>query len=550
MKRLFLVLVGVFGAFVLAQFIPFYFAIFIVVVVCLICDAFLPRFLHRGQQENLRASLWETILGRVLFTTALAGMSLFWIFDAGARPEQLDALLSFSRNNPFTDALFNNGIARAISAYLIALLGSLGLACLLIYMSAGMAARTFLQHHPNFDLGKTRHYIMLAELGRPRLWQAASAEGVKEVRAAVPSLGFLGGPGFLTVDNGYAAVLERLGLVTRVVGAGITYLEKDEKATIRIVLYRRTMAVTLANARTRDQFELPSFTITVTHELLEKHPDSVTPDADKGKTGGDSDTDADWHWRHWLWNWVLLAVGKVPTTSTSKKPSVRYPYDEDVILKMLWKPHFPPDWDWTKSLESQTQAVAREWIMRYDLQDLIASAGTARRELLQKVERDLRTRLGKQGIYVFSVRLGEIQAPEEIRKLFQERQTNTVRHQKLLQEAENKRALSLRENDAQALAIERLAQFKAQVREQLVRQLTEPLRVSDGALADPQVAMRYIQAIETVSQQMMRDDYTTQRFIEAMEKLIEAPGEKHYYIPDPREIIGLGVPPSARKSEE
>lgn len=364
--------------------------------------------------------------------------------------------------------------------------------------------------------GKARWYMFDKQLGRKQFVQSVGfgGVGVKDEKESENAASMLGGPGNVTVEEGYATVIERGGKTVRVLGPGLHWLGKGERATMRIFLYPRTLTVELKNVLTRDQFMLESVKIMVGHEILRRDPDALLE---------------------------LPATTGSPVDAAGK-PAERYPYDEKIILERIWNPERTRLSDWVGMVEALTKTIGAQFVMRHDLEDLVSAGGTAQVEIERQVRDELNRQLHPQGIHITATRLGEMEIPKPVLEQLHDRSLTTLKSQTKLLEADNRHALSVRKGNAEQQTMERMARFKSELREALVKQLTAPLLVKDGAFADPNVAIRYIEAMERISQQMLRDDFTTQRFIEAMEKLIDAEGEKHFYFPDPRDIIGLGVP--------
>jgi len=333
----------------------------------------------------------------------------------------------------------------------------------------------------------------------------STATAGEEDRTAV--MDALGGPGILTVPEGYAAVMERGGAITHVVGAGTYWLEQSEKAVMRVHLFPRTTAVEVKDVWTRDQV-LVTVHFSVRHEI-----NRGDPRTDPERPGHEND---------------------------------RYRFDTRIIRDRIWSPQRKPDSDWKGTIESVTRNQARQLIAQYTLEDLIAGAGAARTLLRDALSERLRKTMRASGVNVMSVSVGEVNVPSDFSELLQKRSKSEMEQRFKLQEADKQNALTVRKNEVDMKVMEQMGRIKFKLREDMIKQLTEPLR-QDGAFANRDVAIRYLETMERIMQQMARDDFTTQRFIETMEKLVESGGENHFYFPDVRELIGAGAAPPKEK---
>ncbi len=435
-------------------------------------------------QEDEEATLWSP--GRV---TEGAEMT------ASANPA--DNLFGLSKKWVL-DRMASSGGSLYLYGFLFAGVFGLALVFLPPIFRGNAAISVFMSELEGKDRQMAVNYARDVQLGRKQFIQYVDDAGVhikgdiedRGVRAA------FGGPGLLSVPEGYAAVIERGDSVVRVVGKGTHILGRAEKAILRVHLFPRTLTLDVPELWTRDHFKVEA-QISITHEI------------DRGAADGPD----------------------------------RFRFDDNIIREKIWSPLRQANSDWQEAIRTLTKNFTAELVSRYAVEDLVGGAGSGRRALAQAVQTRVTEMMQNEGVIILNVRVLDVHIPEAVSALLQKKSQADIENRVKLQNAENQTALTLRKNEADAVALERMTKLKEEFREKLIRRFAEPLSRQDGPLADKEVAKQYIETMERIFHQMLRDDFTTMRFIETMEKLIESPGEKHYYFPDMRELLGAGVPP-------
>lgn len=304
-----------------------------------------------------------------------------------------------------------------------------------------------------------------------------------------------GGPGVLVVQEGHAVVLERGGRRSRIVGTGVCFLKEFERVNMVIPLAQRSVHIEVENLVTQDRvvvrkMELLAFT-------------RLDP-GDKSHENGD------------------------------------YPFDEKVINDLVWTPKLGPEvYDWSKAVQSIASTAARDIVARLLLDDLILASGKSRNDLRQALKDAMnRVTQDKLGVIVSSVVIGEIGIPSEARERLLKRWLEEVDRQVALIKAESERDVMIRKGEGEATALRRVEEIKANLREVLIRQLTDPILGRGGvAIRDPHIAIRYIEAIERLSLAIVRDDLTALRYVEALERITESEGNKTFIVGETKGIL-------------
>ncbi len=390
----------------------------------------------------------------------------------------------------FLDILVGSPETRAVWGFAFAGLLGLGLILVPVMAYSGMAADVFLGGTPDLDKGKAARFIRNVRLGRQEFRQEVKAEGVKILTDTENQdlADKMAGPGILYVGEGFAAVIERRGTVVRAVPPGTHFLEAGEKATMRVFLYPRTKIVEIESIWSADHVRVTLMHVSVTHKLL------------------------------------------IRNTEDAFKESKRYPMDKSVILNTIWTPERTTSSDWTEGLQRLTTIIATELVAQYPMADLVNAGSLARREVCTQIEKQLKERMALRGVDIDKVEVIRLEVSDKVFTLLQSQSESQLQHQIKIQDADSEHALTIRKNHSD----QRGSQFKLALREALVKRLTDTLTVQQGAFADAKVAIRYIQAIESLARETTREEWeedpgnderAPEELVETLDRLLEA-GER------------------------
>lgn len=304
-----------------------------------------------------------------------------------------------------------------------------------------------------------------------------------------------GGPGVLIVQEGHAVVLERGGRRSRIVGTGVWFLGMFERVSLVVPLIPRSIPLEIENVVTQDRIVI---------------------------------------------NKIKLTVFTRVDLGDRSHENGNYPFDDRIINDRIWSPRAGPEvYDWSGIVKSVADTALRDLAARLRLDDLVLASGRQREELRTKLK-DLMNRVTQDrlGVVVNSVVIGEIVIPEKAQQSLLTLWLEQVNRQSALIKAESERDVTVRKGEGEAIALRRVEEIKSNLREVLIRQLTDPILGSSGAvIRDPFIAIRYIEAVEKLSLAIVRDDLTALRYVEALEKIAEGGGNKTVVVGESQRLL-------------
>lgn len=302
---------------------------------------------------------------------------------------------------------------------------------------------------------QARQYVADVREGKPLLTVAVRGNKI-DVSGDI-RLSKRGGPGVLTVDEGYAAVLERGGRISRIVGSGTFFLEQEEIVAMPVALYARNLTINIKEVLTRDQMLFKKITVVVRH-----------------KVQGARD---------------LSASGTKPIDPTAK----RFEFDADIIRYKIWSPEHA---DYTKTIENYVTSQVRDLAGEEYFEDLYTGGAGTRKTLIRTLRERVVNKMLTLGIEIESLSVTEIELEERMVKALQDRKHAELDRQVKIARAQTRRDAMIIQQDA-----------KTALRDALLRQISDPLRDKNrGVILDSEIAVRYIEAIERLSLNFIQDD--------------------------------------------
>jgi regulator of protease activity HflC (stomatin/prohibitin superfamily) len=291
--------------------------------------------------------------------------------------------------------------------------------------------------------------VELVEDGKSSVLRAAGREGVQ------PAV-----PGLLIVADGHAVVLERGRRISRIVGAGTTFLRQDEQPGLIVPLRSETISKVITNVLTRDGVMIEAFTLFVYYQV------------DPG--------------------------------SSQSSEGIEFAYNEDHI-KRIWR-RVNKDWDSIKpAMETIVDTSLRDVITRCNLDEVF----TARERIKDEVCAQINKRsLDFLAIRVVGADIGEVRIPEEVKdRLMQkwmadwDQRIDTTR-------AETEKLVQMVEATARKETIQAIAEGITQALRQLVGEDAKP---------EDLIALRYIEYLEKTGGG--EEGWPTQERLEAIRAL-------------------------------
>ncbi len=309
--------------------------------------------------------------------------------------------------------------------------------------------------HKGIEPHQARQYVANVREGKPLF--SVAVRGNKIENLGGDKSYKLGGPGVLTVDEGFAAVLERGGCISRVVGSGTFFLEQGEIVGMPVALYARSLTVNVDDVLTRDQMLFKKITVVVRH-----------------KVQGARD---------------LANGGAKPLDPKTK----RFEFDEEIIRYKIWSPERS---DYTQIIKSYVAGQVRDLAGEEYFEDLYAGGAGARKTLIRTLRERVVNKMLGLGIEIESLSVTEIELEARMVKALQDRKHAELDRQVKIARAQTRRDAMIIQQDA-----------KTALRDALLRQIADPLRDKNrGVILDSEIAVRYIEAIERLSLNFIQDD--------------------------------------------
>ncbi|MBI5030676.1 MAG: hypothetical protein HZB51_09125 [Chloroflexi bacterium] len=307
--------------------------------------------------------------GVILAAGARGVRSEIQLWSPGTVQEIRDPFSFYSIKN----LLLGTELTRLFGSILLGLTIATTIVLLPLWQISNSAAKVMFEQYPGFDRDKAQRAIFDMRLGINKAHLLIDKEGqVKSARPAAEGWARLGGPGILIVEEGFVAVLAKSGKISRVVPAGITWLQAFERVAMPVYLAPRSERIVVTDATTQDKGMLSEFSFLIFHR------------ADPGDRS---------------------------------RVSGQYCYDPSVILNKIWS---PSGGDWRIAVKSMGASVARDLIAQYKLEDLVSIAGEERQQLIFDLKNRLNARtLPLLGVEVIAADIGVIVAPQAVQREFE-----------------------------------------------------------------------------------------------------------------------------------
>ena len=286
------------------------------------------------------------------------------------------------------------------------------------------------------------------------------------------ALSRFGGPGFVIVQEGHAAVLEISGKVSGVIGSGITWLKPFERISMVVPLQTRQEKVTVEQVATRDHIIIEEFDILVFHKW------------DSGPEDG-------------------------------RIQDGMFAYNKQKLLKDVWKPDGS---DWRGGVRSVAETATRDVVGRFGLEDIFPISDSFRADFRKTLTEQMnKVTLPLMGVVISTVDINRVKIPEEA----QNRLLRRWLAGRDVQIAESEKLTSLVQGEAEATRFRLKEATRAESQTRMMGAITEGIRQVriDGGDARELIAMSFIQAL-----QKMAEDPATKMFFPSDMRLADLQG--------------------------
>ncbi len=389
---------------------------------------------------------------------------------------------------------------RAGSVAVLWLLSTLGIAGIVAVALAALAllsSELILTMHPVGELGRgaVMFHLLAMALGISGGCLVVENGEVKQKKDG--ALRLLGGPGLLVIRPCHAAVLERGGRITGIMGPHVHQLRPFERVRGVIRLEPRLLMVDLRSVLTADGLAVP--------RVLAKVGYRFPPAGDQGEGDG---------------------------RFTGTLRDDLYPTRREDLRKMLEIEPDPAKWD--KAVETIAVMAIRAVIGRHTLEELfpldrepvsaIGEEVSGPYDLLSsEAQQECLTRTANWGIEITMLRLDSMDLPEELRSRALAPWV-----------AEREKVLSLAQGEADAKRERAFEAIRLQARRKAVREFMDRLsELYEGSKIPPEATHRLASLIVNLVTCFAEDTAQGMRLISALEKAVEGS----------QVLISVGLPP-------
>ena len=279
------------------------------------------------------------------------------------------------------------------------------------------------------------------------------------------------GPIYLDVREGQVAIIETKGLTDEAVN-GRRWLDANQRVTGTADLTVQKASVAVERVLTKDGLTIGLFEFTVRYSI------------GKGTTSGDG--------------WPA---------------SGQFTYNPEQTRVKMWKD--TPE-SYKAGIVAVAQVVSRSVIGSFDLKDVIIMPGAARTGVEEQIRCGIQRMMGDEGVLwldVKSVAIGEVIVPDEASKeltdhwvALMQAGTDEIRSQT------QKKALVVK-SEGHVEAFANLEKAKDRVRAGLIDQ------IRSLAASDPQLADRYLAALENITGHLVQDNVQGWHTVETLESM-------------------------------
>lgn len=275
--------------------------------------------------------------------------------------ERLGMMLA---SNDGGDAAYQFASGSAVLRNFWAIVGGLAAAAILFALPLGATyAQNRRQTTRNGSLSRTMHYALGT---MPARWQAQGGQ-LTTLKAPKSPRPAMTGPGEVNVQRGHALVLEKEGVITEVLPAGLHWVHDQERLAMLVPLYGQGDSVVVRDATTRDGLQIADLQLAVFHKV---YSDDATPRI------GDE----------------------------------KFVFNDDIIRNRVWSASGNT---WEAAVRAVTERQARDLIAGYTMEELVALDETGRGEFKEALQVKINeVTLNHMGISVSITGIGPINAPD------------------------------------------------------------------------------------------------------------------------------------------
>jgi regulator of protease activity HflC (stomatin/prohibitin superfamily) len=467
----------------------------------------------------------------VVATTLLLSTAFTELLNA---PEQVSAI----ENSAVLNFLLGSAAAKVLVSFVFAFLTSLLLLGISFLIAVYMSADWILSMGEVYGVTRGQAMRLLLSMFLHTNYPYYIVED-GEIKQSKPQglLPLLGGPGKVIIKPYNAVVFERGGEVTRIEGPGLITTGRFELPKEVVDLRKQSVSWTTEQLLTKDHVPLVfhcgvSFRIEQAKETGRQSRDNIPPEQDKRDViSGDykvykdtlrravyETTKAGWQatTKGATESQLLQLVREYPLEAFYKLQQGHLIQEESIIDKIVQETlarvkKISPIWGVAvssfriKSFEAPEdiqEKLLEMWAARYAERSKLIKAETEKESIITISE-------GRRQARVVEAR-GEGEALTIKAKAARD---------SAITEAEGARKSMIARGKGQADALARVERVKASAVEALVNQLLQGMRDAKKVDIDHQIVERFARVVEQLSSNLVYDDLTAFRYVEALEKI-------------------------------
>jgi len=504
------------------------------------CMLLLPRskaYLSISDQERIgtpyRFFVWVAVF--VVVASAIA-----WLF-------YVIVLAEVRTEGAFTGFLLGTPEVQVFWSAAIGLIGATIILGALVWIACFAAVKTGLMSYEGLPLNVAMQVSRDVFLGINKIVQMVKDDDVYTMNKPAGWTARFGGYGFLIVQDGYAAVLEKGGKYTRLVGAGVHGLQSFERVNTVVPLRSLFAEKVFEKIATKDGVLINELKLLIFAKV------------DDGRDVPDTDVNAS-------------EICRMLRTT----PGSLFTYNEYIIRQRLWK-IFGGQANIKKIIEDVLLAIAdtqlRAVINRYTLDDIFVPGDDPMRQgIRDAIKREVAEAINKitqgfLGVTVSGTDIGAIRIPEDAErrlldnwmadwnqrisrtqaitgKSVKEIEAEAERRAKEIEAEAERRAMITKAKGA-AEAIQLIEYEKRDAVESFVRDMS---RVAMGASIDLEDLVQFLRIVEDMCRRVVCDDLTARSYIEALKSMAQGEGAR-IVLPggQPDFLVSLGEGPAGGK---
>jgi regulator of protease activity HflC (stomatin/prohibitin superfamily) len=318
-----------------------------------------------------------------------------------------------------------------------------------------------------------------------------------EIKQSKPKglLPALGGPGIVVIKPYNAVVFERGGEITRIEGPGLVLTERFEMHKKIFDLRKQWIPWRTEELLTRDHVPL-RFNCGVGFRI-----ESAQETARQIK-------------------------GPLPEHLGGNFPDLisgDYKVYQHTLYRALYE---TTEAGWQKTTQAVTETVLLNIVREYTLEEFYRlEAGKLAQDesIMAKIVHETMERTKEithtWGVTVTAFKITNFEAPREVREKLAEMWAARYAERSKLIEAEADKGAMVTRGEGQAAALAHVENVKATAVQMLINQLLRGIREAEQVNLDSQVIERFAAVVEQLSSNLVHDDLTAPRYIEALEKI-------------------------------